>query len=425
MTLKSFMLTMALTAMSAMPLRAEVVALPNLQINLKETSVSGLSSGGFMAVQFHVANSAFVKGAGVIAGGPFFCAKDNQDTATSICSCTGFAACHTDQASSLVPDLIQRTDQFAQQNAIDATSHLSTSRVWLFSGSLDSVVPPPVMGALETYYKHYVPAANVTFKKDIASEHAMPTDAFGNACNVRGDPFINNCQFDAAGELLRWIYGPLNAKSTGAPSGKFIQFDQAPFLDHATEHGLSKAGWVYVPNACEHNPQCKVHVVFHGCKQYPEAPYSAGPQGQFGDTYVKKAGYNAWADTNHLVILYPQAKPQFINTRPGRSNPNGCWDWWGYDDGDYAKKTGHQMAAVKKMVEQLAGLSVPTQPQPNPTLFCGTATNVDHAAAGRAQSWFFWWYFAQGSGDSLGLGGSQTTLKETATGSFTKVAACP
>ena len=39
-------------------------------------TVSGLSSGGFMAVQLHVAHSAtLVKGAGIVAGGPYYCAE--------------------------------------------------------------------------------------------------------------------------------------------------------------------------------------------------------------------------------------------------------------------------------------------------------------------------------------------------------------
>lgn len=34
-----------------------------------ETSVSGLSSGAYMAVQFHVSFSATLRGAGITAGG--------------------------------------------------------------------------------------------------------------------------------------------------------------------------------------------------------------------------------------------------------------------------------------------------------------------------------------------------------------------
>ena len=50
-------------------------AVPRYNIDLTSTSVSGLSSGGFMAVQFHVAFSSIMKGAAVFAGGPYMCRK--------------------------------------------------------------------------------------------------------------------------------------------------------------------------------------------------------------------------------------------------------------------------------------------------------------------------------------------------------------
>src|SRR5258707_14851712 len=48
-----------------------------------------------------------------------------------------------------------------------------------------------------------------------------------------------------------------------------------------------------------------------------------------------------------MIVLYPQA------TASG-SNPKGCWDWWGFDDPDYAVKTGRQMTAVKRMIDRIA-----------------------------------------------------------------------
>ena len=45
-------------------------ALPKLGADLAATSVSGLSSGAFMAVQIEVAHSNDMVGAGIGAGGP-------------------------------------------------------------------------------------------------------------------------------------------------------------------------------------------------------------------------------------------------------------------------------------------------------------------------------------------------------------------
>lgn len=43
------------------------------KVDKKQVSVSGLSSGAFFAVQMHVAYSGTFMGAGVFAGGPFYC----------------------------------------------------------------------------------------------------------------------------------------------------------------------------------------------------------------------------------------------------------------------------------------------------------------------------------------------------------------
>src|SRR5688572_24172839 len=59
--------------LAALPLAADSV------------TVSGISSGGYMAVQFHVAHSALVHGAGVIAAGPYFCAENSMRHALGRC----------------------------------------------------------------------------------------------------------------------------------------------------------------------------------------------------------------------------------------------------------------------------------------------------------------------------------------------------
>jgi hypothetical protein len=206
------------------------------------------------------------------------------------------------------------------------------------------------MNDLQSYYGHYVAALNIHYKHDLDAQHAMPTDSFGNACQTLGDPYINDCNFDAAGELLQWIYGSLKPRSTGQLTGQFIQFDQSEFLKDSSSHDLDMTGWVYVPAACAAGQVCKLHVVFHGCQQYQSHQFLSPDQGlvTFGTTYVRHTGYNEWADTNEIIVLYPQATADFIR------NPNGCWDWWGYDDPNYTVKTGAQMAAVKAMIDRIS-----------------------------------------------------------------------
>lgn len=394
--------TMLLLAVYA-PVHAAPIALQNFNVDITQTSVSGLSSGGFMAVQFGVAYSSIVSGVGVIAGGPYYCAQGDVDIATQRCSCTGLpflSSCEVAAGSTDVPQLIAITDRRAADGALDPTEKLASQKIWMFTGLLDSVVPPPVMDDLYVYYRNYVSEANIRFHNDIEAEHAMPTDSVGNACDYLGKPYINNCGFDAAGELLKWIYGGLRPKGNNGLHGRFIEFDQAEFVsEHKPEaYGLADNGYAYVPAKCDKNinQSCRLHVVFHGCQQNTDS---------IGDRFIRQAGYNQWADTNNIIVLYPQTVSVF-----GR-NPKACWNWFDFnrDDPDYASKNGRQMLAVRAMVDRIAGITRPPDPSPR----CYTATNAEHVQAGRARNRFYV-ALANGSNRFLGLANSftVTTLKQ-------------
>jgi hypothetical protein len=175
---------------------------------------------------------------------------------------------------------------------------------------------------------------------------------------------------------------------------------------------MAASGYLYLPPGCDGNngQGCRLHVVFHGCLQ---------DAGSIGDTYLRHAGYNAWADSNRIVLLYPQAAPIYPLT-----NPNACWDWFNYDDARYAQKTGHQMAAVKHMVDRLTGVAAPPPPPP-PPVKCYTSSNRDHVLAGRAHDSLFR-ALANGSNQNLGLDNIfiHTTLKRTGP-NFYVVGSCP
>ena len=146
-------------------------SLPPLHADLSDTSVSGVSSGGYMAVQFHVAYSGLVSGAGVIAGGPYHCADGSLWTATHNCM-------HPD-AFNPVPEvayLVRRTDDLAASGEIDHPSHLAHAKVWLFSGTRDTIVSRSVMDTLARYYEHYVTHGRISYQHDLDAGHGMIVD---------------------------------------------------------------------------------------------------------------------------------------------------------------------------------------------------------------------------------------------------------
>jgi len=306
--------------------------LPGYGVESAGFTVSGLSSGGYMAVQMHVAHSSRVKGAAALAAGPYYCAQASLWTATTNCMTPG--------AWSPLPSpqiLKSHTDRLAQEKRIDPTAHLSQARVWLFSGAQDRIVTTAAVNALRAFYLLY--KADVAIVRDKPAGHAMVTESAGNACSATEPPFINDCDYDAAGELLRHLLGSL-APPAAEASGHLIQFDQRAFAGNdARAISMADSGYAYVPRACDAQA-CRVHVAFHGCRQGAEA---------IGERFVREAGYNRWADTNRLIVLYPQAIARYWWVY----NPRGCWDWWGYTGSRYATKEAPQIRAVLAMVDRL------------------------------------------------------------------------
>lgn len=319
--------------------------LPALAVDLKQTTVSGVSSGGYIAVQLHIAHSSIVRGAGVLAAGPYYCAQGSAWMARYNCMLPG-----TWTALPNVDLLVTQTRILARDGMIDDPVNLRTARVWLLAGRSDSIVSPSVVQALATYYSRFVAAdaERVILVRDIDAGHAMITADFGGACIANDSPYINDCDFDAAGALLRQLYGSL-LPAAEAPSGQLLRFTQREFTGEPYAISMDDDGYVYVPRVCR-TGGCRAHVAFHGCRQGAEA---------IGETFARKCGYNRWAETNRLVVLYPQAIARYgWGPWPWPSsfvlNPNGCWDWWGYTGANYHTKAGAQIRTVKAMLDRLA-----------------------------------------------------------------------
>jgi poly(3-hydroxybutyrate) depolymerase len=342
----------ALAAMaSLLACNSQDAALPNLGVDLNTTSVSGLSAGAYMAGQFQVAHSHMVVGAGIVAGGPYGCAESAYADAMPgpgaafINLSKAMNGCMLDAMQAWgVPDpqrLAERVRSLALKDRIDAIEGLAQDRVYLFSGSNDrTVLPSIVRAAAQLYEQLGVPEANIKFVTDLPAGHAFLTKGSGVACGRTGEPYISNCNYDQAGELLQQIYGPLRPR-VASPAGEFIVFDQREFTGDLASHGLGTSGVAYVPADCRATQGCRVHVIFHGCNQQRE---------KVGDVFVREAGFPAWADANRLVLLFPQVTSTTVN-------PQACWDWWGYTGRDYLTRNGPQIEAVRRMLDRLSGPS--------------------------------------------------------------------
>ena len=107
-----------------------VVPLPRLKVDPAQVTVSGLSSGGFMANQLGYAYSSTFKGVGVFAGGPYMCAGHNNYTA-----CMYNATISSAMLSTMQTDI----NNWSGTN-IDAKSNVANQKVFLWVGSSDTTV---------------------------------------------------------------------------------------------------------------------------------------------------------------------------------------------------------------------------------------------------------------------------------------------
>jgi hypothetical protein len=234
--------------------------------------------------------------------------------------------------------LVTRAKELADDCKIDPLSALGDDKIYLFSGSADETVRRPVVETAKRFYEAAgVPAANITLVESDGG-HAFLTETEGTQCGLSEEPFVSDCDYDQAEAILEWIYGSL-APPSPSPSGNFITFDQSSF-DKNPPSGLADEGVVYVPSACVDEPGCRLHIVFHGCDQSREEP-------EIGNDFIEKSGFAHYADTNRLVVLFPQVEGSL-------ANPHGCWDWWGYSDIDYLEKEAPQISAIWAMAERLA-----------------------------------------------------------------------
>lgn len=322
-----------------------VAPLPNLGADIAQVGVSGLSSGAYMAGQYHIAHSNTVSGAGIVAGGPYGCAESvlgrlnpvwpvalAQNLNRALNGCTG-----TSMAMLGVPDvgrLEQRTRERASNGDIDPVTGLKGDRVYLFAGKSDRTVASSlVKSAADLYERLGVARKDIAFVGNIDAGHGFVTQDTGASCTSSRAPYVNDCDYDQAGVLLAHIHGPLK-KPDKELAGRLLDYDQGAFSGES----LADTGAVFVPDDCTSKPGCRVHVVFHGCEQN---------RTRIQNAFVEGAGYNRWAAANRIVVLYPQA---------GRSasNPKACWDWWGYTGSNFLTREASQIKAVWAMLTRLA-----------------------------------------------------------------------
>jgi|GEM_PF-1305915 len=377
---------------------------PLPKISENQITVSGVSSGAFMAQQLHVAYSDIFSGMGSVAGGPFFCAQNMppSDIATIKQQCMmGIGADLT------ATTYIDKAEALSANGQIAPVANLKDDKVFIFNSQSDQVINPLLGNTSRLFYDHFIEnqGSNIkawayipTYGPFYPVAHGMPTaksifDKYENLGDaalpcapsnsqqyswfpnqfMRGnDPWMYHCNYgfvagyDLGKDILSHLYGSMKSP-TDIKAENLYSFAQKTYVDDLNsdealnDHGIGSTGYAYIPDACKSGEtDCKLHVALHGCQQFPEWTFTgkvgsavSGQTITFGDLFYKNI-YNGLAEANNIVMLYPQAHN--IGTKEADINPYGCWAFWALFDDEtqtYYTREGREMKMIANMVNAL------------------------------------------------------------------------
>ena len=314
-------------AFSAAALAAEP---PALNIDEDRITTSGISAGAHMAHQMHIAYSDVFSGAAIVSGGPYNCAENSIMTAMGRCMM------NTDEPLP-VTEFAEGIRARAAAGELADPANLANDRVWLFHGTKDSKISAQVHGSAAELYAEFIPASQIVQVNDLETEHVFPARGRGHGCLEMEPPFVGDCDYDAAGEFLSYLYPGLTDPATEVET-ELLEVS----LPGAADADLMETAYLFVPPACADGEKaCALHLVLHGCAQSAET---------VGTDFIDQSGYLPWAETNDIVLAFPQVEKSMV----APINPHACWDWWGYTGDDYATRSGAQMIVLAEWLESLS-----------------------------------------------------------------------
>lgn len=358
---------------------------------IEQVTVSGISSGAAMALQYAVAHSASVQGVAAIAGPSWGCAQGRVSTAINDCMCGR-------QALSSALPLAQ---ELARSGAIDPLVNgrpQALSRGFVFHSPLDTTVAARTGQASAAFLASFMgqpPVVDQGNPGDGSSRAGHGIISPGGTDRCEASPqdrsYVRQCgQEDNARDLLHALFpdvaqDPSRRRDT-VSAADLQPFDQRPFVRAVTRLGeyiapdslafffypvrserrqrldMAETGYFHVPPSCRQaGARCGLHIAFHGCKQQVRE-------------FALTSGYVPWAEQHRQIILFPAidqgaspvaeacssgAVSQLVDSAWYQPNANGCWDWWGYLDGAertrYLTRKGLQMRVIEQMVRAIVG----------------------------------------------------------------------
>lgn len=282
-------------------------------------TISGISSGGFMANQMGTIFSSQFSGVGTVAGGFYYCAQDYlpkkvKEDANTIGTGDLFlfeptTQILTDTLNPFViltganpgswfrpqkgnpiyqsvavcmgrPDKAKLPMDYLSANVesklIDPLSNLADQKVFIYHGKADSVLKVKMQEKLKSYYLSVgVKESNIATLTGEGS-HNFPTDRTdGIACEKEEVPYVSSCNLNVAGKILDHLIDENLTRADFNKDHIYIVDQTTNLLNTSKEEkdwvtpvtSIAPYAYLYASNKCLNHPEsCHMHIALHGCK---------------------------------------------------------------------------------------------------------------------------------------------------------------
>ena len=312
-------------------------------------TVSGQSAGASAALQHAFAFSSIISGLTIATGSPYGCGVQQLHGVT----------CYFGPVDA--GDMLRYARRRFEQGLIDDPRHLKDMPVLLFSGSSDYVVLTRMLRYVTEQLSAFKVRPPVQVFNTSAS-HVWSVDHGSCGCgacwlqNLTGMDTVdccnvNNCDYDLSGDMMRTFFGERNVKPRAQQRKRGIHWIEQwnylpPTAGPPNRSTMLRWAPVYVPRACEGRvAECAIHVNYHGCTKNPPDSSDSGWHRRL--VWVRSIDINSYAESNRIVVLYPQAAGS-------DSSGEGCFNWASYEDDPlFDTRYGVQLNTVMAMLADL------------------------------------------------------------------------
>lgn len=330
------------------------IRLGNYRVNRNFITLSGFSSGGSFAQQVYLSYSSLIHGIAVFSHTYYRCGPVTTSQLEYDTACTRLGNRHISQLYD-PNNALNDIQNYYSQRLIENPANLLNKPLYVYAGTRNWLFTADMSLRILQVFEPYIRNPKVIRTVVQDANLTLPTArADYPPCNGPPNSLqLSNCGLSGPLDSLQFLLGEsaIRQPATEIQLEPLLTFDQSEFFYGANggRYDMDSVGYLYIPRLCRSNQvDCLLHFYFHGC--------SVGRQ-YVGEGHVRNSGYLEVAETNGIIMVFPQAVAS-------AENDIGCWDTYGFTGPLYATQRGSQVTAVRNMISRILREDVSTSQTP-------------------------------------------------------------